>query len=81
MLQTMVSGIDVQAVPNDVHSFACKGYIQGKQSRRQFPIDGGTRTTKTLKLVHSDVCMPKKTPSIGGSRYFLMFIDDFLCKI
>src|SRR5450631_1333284 len=80
-LQTMVSGMDVQAVPNDVHSFACEGCVQGKQARRPFPTEGGTRATKILELVHSDVCGPMKTPSIGGARYFLTFIDDFSRKI
>ena len=28
-------------------------------------------------LVHSDVMGPFKTPSIGGSRYALTFIDDY----
>ena len=39
------------------------------------------RATKILELVHSDVCGPMKTPSIGGARYFLTFIDDFSRKI
>jgi len=30
-----------------------------------------------LELVHSDVCGPLETPSLGGSRYFVTFIDDF----
>ena len=76
-LQTMVSGMDVQAVPNDVHSLACEGCVEGKQARRPFPTEGGTRAKKILELVHSDVCGPMKTPSIGGARYFLTFIDDF----
>ena len=44
-------------------------------------MDGGTRATKILKLVHSDIWWPIKTISIGGVRYFLTFIDDFSCKI
>ena len=35
-LQTMMSGIDVQVVPNNVHLFVCGGCFQGKQTRRQF---------------------------------------------
>ena len=76
-LQTMVSGMDVQVVPNDVHSFVCKRCVQGKQARRPFFTEGGTCAIKILELVHSDVCGPMKTPSIGGTRYFITFIDDF----
>jgi len=28
-------------------------------------------------LVHSDVCGPMQTESIGGSKYFVTFIDDY----
>ena len=31
-----------------------------------------------FELVHSDVCSPMPVNSIGGSRYFVTFIDDFL---
>jgi hypothetical protein len=81
MLQTMVSGMDMGAAQGDVHSFACEGCVEGKQARRPFPTDGGTRATKILELVHSDVCGPMKTASIGGARYFLTFIDNFSRKI
>ncbi len=30
-----------------------------------------------LELVHSDVLGPVDRPSLGGSRYFITFIDDF----
>ena len=28
-------------------------------------------------MIHSDVCGPMKTESIGGAKYFLTFIDDY----
>ena len=37
--------------------------------------------TKILELIHLDVCGPMKNISIGGARYFLTFIDDFLRNI
>ena len=30
-----------------------------------------------LELVHSDVCGPMPTISLGGANYFVTFIDDF----
>ena len=30
-----------------------------------------------LQLVHSDVCGPMQTQSIGGAKHFVTFIDDY----
>ncbi|KAG8480143.1 hypothetical protein CXB51_024938 [Gossypium anomalum] len=48
----------------------------GKQARLSFPVDQAWRARETLELVHSDICGPMKTPSLNGSKYFLLFIDD-----
>ena len=55
----------------------CEACMLGKQHRIAFPTNTTRRATKPLELVHSDVCGPMKTTSLGGSRYFLTFIDDF----
>ena len=80
-LQNMVSGMDLGKVPSNVVPFACEGCVEGKQARQPFPSDGGTHATKVLELVHSDVCGPMRTTSMGGGRYFLTFIDDFSRKV
>lgn len=36
------------------------------------------RVSYPLELVHIDVCGPMKNEPIGGNRYFIIFIDDFL---
>ena len=38
------------------------------------------RAKKHLELVHTDLYGPMQTQSIGGSFYFLTFIDDFSRK-
>ena len=58
----------------------CEGCVYGKQHRDKFPKDGGTRATRILELVHSDVNGPMKTPTHGGAKYFVLFIDDFTRK-
>jgi len=73
-----VGGMQVKKGSCDLKCEAC---IQGKQARQPFPSDGGTRAAKVLEIVHSDVCGPMKTTSMGGARYFLTFIDDFSRKI
>ena len=35
------------------------------------------RETQPIWLVHSDLIGPLPTPSYGGSRYVLTFIDDY----
>ena len=32
---------------------------------------------RKLQLVHSDVCGPMPVDSLGGHKYFVMFIDDY----
>ena len=35
------------------------------------------RATEPLELIHTDICGPISPPTLGGSRYFLLIIDDF----
>lgn len=54
---------------------SCQVCCEGKQSRLPFPT--GTRATEMLQIVHSDICGPMECKSIGGARYFLLFVDDY----
>ena len=54
----------------------CEGCVKGKQNRNSFPKGQTTRATELLEIVHSDVCGPMQTASLGGNRYFVTFIDD-----
>ena len=77
-LQSMVSGLHLGHCSMNV---TCEGCIQGKQQRKPFPSGVATRAKQLLELVHSDVCGPMRTPSLGGARYFVTFIDDFSRKV
>jgi transposase InsO family protein len=35
------------------------------------------RASEALQVVHSDVCGPFEVPSLGGSKYFVTFVDEF----
>ncbi|XP_070068125.1 uncharacterized protein [Drosophila takahashii] len=41
-----------------------------------FPEATANRANELLELIHADVCGPFPTQSLGGSKYFLTFIDD-----
>ena len=42
-----------------------------------FPINQAWRANKKLQLVHTDICGPMSVASYGGSKYFLLFVDDY----
>ena len=58
----------------DKTSEAC---VKGKHSRKPFKSTGARCTKDLLELIHSDVCGPMPTASIGWAKYFVTFIDDF----
>jgi hypothetical protein len=59
---------------------SCKSCILGKQHRKIFPKEMSYRAWAPLEIVHTDLCGPMQTPSLGGSIYFLTFIDDYSRK-
>ena len=54
----------------------CEHYVNGKQNWVSFPTKS-TREKTILELVHTDVFGPISVPSLGESRYYVSFIDDF----
>ena len=63
-----------------MHNQICEGCALGKHHRHSFPEGKAWRATKPFELIHSDLCGPMKTTSLGGNQYFLTFIDDFSRK-
>lgn len=74
-MQDAVKGL-VLDNKTDISKFSCIICCEGKQSRLPFPKEG-SRSTELLHIVHTDLCGPMENRSIGGSRYFMLFIDDF----
>ena len=58
----------------------CVSCVLGKHKRDSFSTTSH-RAKEQLELVHLDLCGPMPTQSLGGSLYFLTFIDDFSWKI
>ena len=74
--ENMVNDLPLIDLPNQL----CEGCLYGKQSQKSFPKEASWRATKPLQLVHADVCGPFTPVSLGQSKYFLLFIDDFSRK-
>ena len=70
----LVSGINVSRM--EELSF-CEGCVEAKIQRKPFQPVGEIRSTEKLQLVHSDVCGPMSTDSIGGKKYFVTFTDNY----
>jgi hypothetical protein len=57
----------------------CKGCMLGKNIKKSFH-SSDNRAQGILDLVHSDVCGPMSSPSLGGFLYYVIFIDDYSRK-
>ena len=58
----------------------CEACIFGKQHRLPFNSRNSRRARYPLELVHTDLVRPMQVTFIGGSTYFMTFIDDFSCR-
>ena len=54
----------------------CEACQLGKQHRLPFPNERNWSWNK-LALIHSDVWEPTQNLNLGGSRYFVSFIDNY----
>lgn len=59
-----------------VSKFLCKACVEGKMHRLSFPTSK-SNARKIGELIHADLCGPMEKTSIGNSRYFLLFKDDY----
>ena len=59
-----------------IENFDCVSCQLGKQPVLPFNANESI-TTDIFDLIHSDIWRPSSVSSIGGSRYFVVFIDDY----
>lgn len=71
--KNIVSGIDGN-MKQDIA--LCESCIYGKSCRAPIPKQKGDRSKGILDLAHSDAFGPLNMKSIGGSKYFVTFIDN-----
>jgi len=61
----------------NVRKSICEISVKSKQSRLPFVSKAPKRASEALRVVHYDICGPFEVPSLGGSKYFITFIDEF----
>ena len=64
-----------------LHGLTSLEMNQCKQTRVSFSKTTRTPKKEKLELVHSDVWGPMLVPSLGGSRYYVTFIDEMTRKL
>jgi len=74
----LIVGVDTVDFESPVTKLPfCEACVEGKQTRKPFHGTANVQTTETLQLIHSDVCGPMSVGSLGNSRYFVTFTDDY----
>ena len=68
--KNMVKGLLLIDRPKRV----CEECIFCKQHRETFPVEKSYRSCRTLEIVHSYICGPMQTSSIGGCKYFITLL-------
>lgn len=56
--------------------YVCEACIYGKHHRDSFK-SSNNRALNCGELIHTDVCGPFQNVSFGGSKYFVVFKDDY----
>jgi hypothetical protein len=75
-LKKMVEGIlELQST----HEGICKRCALRKNIKKPFP-SNNNRSKETLDIIHSDACGLMPVKSLGGSLYYVIFIDDYSRK-
>ena len=73
----MVVGLPKIDQPNKL----CEGCMLGKQHRKSFVKQIVERTTKTMELIHLNMCGLVNTMCLGKSNCFITFVNDYSKKI
>ena len=81
-LKEAISELNVNDVESGLNF--CESCTKGKMHKLPItPNATPMSTTRKLQIVHSDLCGPMESVSLGGSKYFVTFIDYLTrcCKV
>ena len=63
---------------NRVNNVVCGPCQLGKQTKAKHPSTQTSATSRPLELLHLDLLGPTKTEALGGKRYIIVVVDDFI---
>ncbi len=67
--------INLEVLPNfQCNKSKCQVCVESKYAKH--PYKSVERNSNPLELIHTDICDMKSTPTRGGKKYFITFIDD-----
>jgi len=75
-MKEVVVGMRVEKYSEKERKERCEDCVRGSLSCKPFAYRQHT-ATKVLQHIHSDVCGPVETASLGKGRYFLLFTDEY----
>lgn len=55
--------------------------MKGKISSGSFNTNTMIKSSAALDLIHTDFCGPMRATSLGGHKYYALFIDDYTRKL
>lgn len=61
---------------HELDSKKCESCLKGKIHRLPYPVSDNV-STRTCEIIHADTCGPMEETSVGGSKYFVVFKDDY----
>jgi hypothetical protein len=70
--KNLVSGLPIL----DEHKKTCEICLKGKQSKLPFVSEKPKWSKTALEVIHSHISGPFDIPTIGGSKYFITFVDE-----
>lgn len=63
---------------DDPGDYPCEICVKGKQTKQPcLNVKKDRRASKVLQLVHTNLCDLMENVSIGSSKYFMLFVDDY----
>ncbi|XP_075082507.1 uncharacterized protein LOC142166857 [Nicotiana tabacum] len=70
----LVRGLPKSNFKNQKVCYAC---VKGKQAISSFKPKREVKTSKSLDLLHMDLCGPMRVASRGGKKYIFVIVDDY----
>ena len=73
----MLTGLPPIKIPKKI----CDNCLINKQPRNSLSNFTTSKASEKLHVVYLDICGSLNTPSLGGNRYFVSFVDNLSRKV